>query len=428
MRSRHTSMSMMNYSVPALAAGLLCSVCWMSPALAQTAPSAAAPGNPAPAAKPAAAKPAENKAAIAQAAAPGAPKSVPAAATPTAPPSKVAQPADTTVPPAAAAGGPTKAAPAPDKAATGPAIAAKPDPKAQKGAKKALADGEKAYKTADFATALTRFEESEALLPSAAAEYWIADCLDKLGRLDEALPAYNRFLANPTQDKTLADKRTTAEARVAQLKATVPGEINVITKPEHASVMVDGQAQPGQTPMPLKLSPGEHKIVVTAPGYEPREITVVASAAVKGEQKVDLVEIPPPPPAPPPPPPPASAPPPPAPPPAPPSMTPAYVTLGVAGVATVVGTYFGIRALSAKSDYNDHPTSDKADKVENSALVADMAFGVAITLGVTGIVLLTSPEEPAATPTAKAVDQKPKLRVSPWATPKSGGLGALVTF
>jgi len=109
-------------------------------------------------------------------------------------------------------------------------------------------------------------------------------------------------------------------------------------------------------------------------------------------------------------------------------MIPAYVTLGVAGVATAVGTYFGVRALSAKSDYNDNPTTDKADKVENSALVADMAFGVAITLGVTGIVLLTSPEEPAATPTAKVVEPKPKLRVSPWATPKSGGLGALVTF
>jgi hypothetical protein len=56
-----------------------------------------------------------------------------------------------------------------------------------------------------------------------------------------------------------------------------------------------------------------------------------------------------------------------------------------------------------------------------------MAFGVAITLGVTGIVLLTSPDEPAATPTAR-VDQKPKLKLAPWATPKGGGMGALVTF
>jgi hypothetical protein len=57
-----------------------------------------------------------------------------------------------------------------------------------------------------------------------------------------------------------------------------------------------------------------------------------------------------------------------------------------------------------------------------------MAFGVAITLGVTGIVLLTSPDEPAASaPTAK-VEKKPSLQFAPWATPKAAGLGANLTF
>jgi len=288
MRSRHTSMSMMNLSVPALAAGLLYNVCWMSPALAQTATpgqAASANGQP-PASKAASPAPSADKAAVAPPHA-AAPKT---AAAPTA--TKVAQPGDAAAlkPSGTTAGGPTKATAVPEK----PAAEAKVDPKTQRAAKKALSEGEKDYKKAEFATALTHFEESEALVPSAVAEYSIAECLDKLGRLDEALPAYNRFLANLTQDKSLAEKRTTAESRVAQLKTTVPGEINLITKPEHASIMVDGQAQPGQTPMPLKLLPGEHKLVVTAPGFEPREITVVASAAVKGEQKVDLVEIPPP--------------------------------------------------------------------------------------------------------------------------------------
>ena len=109
-------------------------------------------------------------------------------------------------------------------------------------------------------------------------------------------------------------------------------------------------------------------------------------------------------------------------------MTPAYVTLGVAGVSTIVGTYFGIRALGAKSDYNDHPTSAGADKVENSALVADMAFGVAITLGVTGIVLLTAPDEPVANSPAAKLEKKPSLHFAPWATPKAAGLGANLTF
>jgi hypothetical protein len=109
-------------------------------------------------------------------------------------------------------------------------------------------------------------------------------------------------------------------------------------------------------------------------------------------------------------------------------MTPAYVTLGVAGVATGIGTYFGIRALSAKSDYNDKPTSKKADKVENSALVADMAFGVAITLGVTGIVLLTSPDEPTSNTSTAKSEKKHTFQFAPWATPKAAGFGANLTF
>ena len=75
---------------------------------------------------------------------------------------------------------------------------------------------------------------------------------------------------------------------------------------------------------------------------------------------------------------------------------PAYVTLGIAGAGAVVGTIFGLKALSAKSDFDDTPTRELADDTERNALIADMAFGVAITLGVTGIVLLTTDEEAAA--------------------------------
>jgi hypothetical protein len=75
-------------------------------------------------------------------------------------------------------------------------------------------------------------------------------------------------------------------------------------------------------------------------------------------------------------------------------MVPAYVTLGIAGVAGVVGTIFGVKALGSKSDFDKTPSTEAADDTERSALIADMAFGVAITLGVTGVVLLTSDDEP----------------------------------
>jgi hypothetical protein len=111
-------------------------------------------------------------------------------------------------------------------------------------------------------------------------------------------------------------------------------------------------------------------------------------------------------------------------------MVPAYVTLGIAGVAGVVGTIFGVKALGSKSDFDKTPTTKTADDTERSALIADMAFGVAITLGVTGIVLLTSDDEPppATTGLLKPKAKGARLDLTPYAGPKSGGATARVTF
>jgi hypothetical protein len=60
-----------------------------------------------------------------------------------------------------------------------------------------------------------------------------------------------------------------------------------------------------------------------------------------------------------------------------------------------------------------------------------MAFGVAITLGVTGVVLLTSDDEPpppaAAKKTVKPLSRA-RLDIMPYAGPKSGGAKAKLTF
>jgi hypothetical protein len=104
------------------------------------------------------------------------------------------------------------------------------------------------------------------------------------------------------------------------------------------------------------------------------------------------------------------------------------VTLGIAGAGAVVGTIFGIQALGAMNDFDDDPTSEKADDVERNALIADMAFGVAITLGVTGIVLLTSGDQPAEAAQHVPLTAKAKLEVAPYVSPEGGGAAARLTF
>src|SRR5690606_14775554 len=214
-------------------------------------------------------------------------------------------------------------------------------------------------------------------------------------------------------------------ARLEELKKT-PGEFRLVSVPAGAAVSVDGQAQMGETPMDLKLAPGKHTIEIVANGFERKTIEVDISPAGKSEESVELTEAAPAEPV-------AAPAPAPAPveqaeepAPEPPSKLPAYITLGIAGAGAIVGTTFGIKALSSKGDYDDNPTNDTADDVERNALIADMAFGVAITLGVTGIVLLTSgSSDPAAD--AKRLEKKrwANMRVSPYVSPKGGGAAAM---
>lgn len=113
-------------------------------------------------------------------------------------------------------------------------------------------------------------------------------------------------------------------------------------------------------------------------------------------------------------------------------MVPAYVTLGLAGAGAVVGTIFGVMALSAKSDFDAEPTVDNADAVDRNALIADMSYAVAITFGVTGAVLLLSGDD--APPAQSALVQtkprpaKKKAFIAPYVGPTGGGAAARFTF
>ena len=331
--------------------------------------------------------------------------------------------------PAAAADAPTKAT----ASKAGAAPAAKPPTKKQKdAARKAYADGEKAYNGGDYAGAVVAFQKANDAIKSPQADYWIAKALDQQNKTDDAIAAYESFLAEPDASKVGEQKLGDAQQRLDALKATLPGEVPLETDPATAVVAVDGAPQQGESPLTLKLTPGKHHVSVSSPGFQTKELDLdVKGGTQNPKQTIALMKEVPPAPvvaaaaAPPP-----AAPPPPPPPPEEHSKVPAYVTLGIAGAATVVGTVFGIKALNSKSDFDKNPTTKTADDTERSALIADMAFGVAITLGVTGIVLLTSDDDsgaPAKSSSAKPL-QHARLNILPYAGAKGGGATAKLTF
>jgi hypothetical protein len=266
-------------------------------------------------------------------------------------------------------------------------------------------------------------------MPAVQAKFWRAMSLDKLGNVPVAIEAFAGVLASPDKDQLGAEKLATAEARHRAL-STMPAELNVTTTPPGARVNVSGVDLTAPTPLSLRLAPGRHVLRVWLNGYEPQQVEIVATPGAKFNPTFNLV--------------PQSAAPGPAPisslspppasgltpsTPAERSRVPGYVTLGIAGVSAVVGTIFGLRALDDQDKFEDAPSTRNADNVERNALIADMAFGVTLTLGITGIVLLVAdeplPEQALHTAPPRELAQ---LRVLPYVSHDGGGAAATLTF
>ncbi len=321
------------------------------------------------------------------------------------------------------------------------AFAAKPKPKpaatakgpSLKEAKAHYESGLKKFNGGDFAGALDDFKAADAIKSTPQSQRYIGLCEDKLGHYAEAVAAYERFLAAvPAKMKKEGEELT---KRVAEIKA-MPAKLHVETTPPGATITADGK-QMAVTPADIELTPGKHILRLELAGYLPidKDVDVAYGAKedVKNELQAKPAEATPPAPVATTPPPttPAPAEPPPAEEPQHRSKVPAFITGGIAVAALGVGIGFGIAALGKKSDFDSNPQEGTAEDGENFALVADMAFGVAITLGVTSAVLFfTKDDEPAKAANTHTPRKVAPLRIipTPFITPHGGGAGAVMRF
>jgi hypothetical protein len=353
---------------------------------------------------------------------------------------------------------PALAQPKPPKAAA--AKEAKPLTEAQKKAlaKKSYKDGEAKFKDGKYQEALEQYKIADDVLPVPQTKYKMAVCQDKLGHVVDAVAGYQTFLDSSPNPEKLADSIADAKSRMDALMKT-PGKVRVAVTPADApklTITLDaGQPQaagslpvenvapksanpdaPPAAPVARRtivMPPGHHKLAISADGFDQGATEFDLPFAGTKDLDVTLNKA-----APPMPPPPVAAatdtppPPPPPPPPAPRSNVPAYVTLGLAGAGVVVGTAFGVLALQSKSKFNTTPTTDNADTTDRNALISDMSFAVALTFGVTGLVLLLSNDtaaEPAKTGQVQKTKKSP-LRgfVTPYAGPNGGGAVGVIRF
>jgi hypothetical protein len=323
---------------------------------------------------------------------------------------------------------------APNAKAQGRAVTTRADARADLlAAKKHYADGEKKYKAGDAAGALADFKEANDIKPTPHVERYLGLCEDSLGHYIAAADWYDKFLAH-VPDK-LASQGDEIRKRDAEIKA-MHGKVHIESNPLAASVTIDDKTEAAATPTDVDLAPGPHTVKLTAPGRLPTTKSIDVGFASTQTVTADLDPEPPAPPPPPvavaaPAPVPASTPAAP-PPPEPRSKVPAFVTGGLAIAAAGVGTVFGVIALGDKSSFDKNPTSQTADNGDTHALISDMAFGIALTFGVTSAVLfLTKDEPPAATSsTEHEAGKKTAVTVTPTPIvgPHSGGAGFVLRF
>jgi hypothetical protein len=335
--------------------------------------------------------------------------------------------------PVTAFAAPPKATAAPAKPAAGKKAPAKPgkgdkdDPKRAE-ARKSYAEAEAKFQSGDYEAAFASYKAANDAVPAPQTLYKMAVCLDKLDKTQDAITAYGAFLSS-TPPASMDAKVSESQTRVSDLRKKAPVIVKVKSDPPGASVSVDGVAQTGVAPLDVKVTPGAHKFRVTSPGYDAYEKDLTLEPGAPDTtidamllKSVAIAETPPPvivetkpsdkP---------AEL------PPERHSNAAAFVVLGVAGAGAIVGGIFGVKALQGKSDFdNGQKTTDKADQVEKDALIADMALGAAITLGVTGTVLLLTSggsDERSGQSTPRT-----RFQIAPLLTPHRAGAAATFRF
>lgn len=139
-------------------------------------------------------------------------------------------------------------------------------------------EGRAAVLRGDYAIACTRFRDSDKLDPALGTKFNIADCEEHLGHVATAWAFYGEVAPKfaPTDERVQI-----AKEHAASLEKRLP-KLVVRLAPDAAgaSITRDGETlDPASLGVSVPLDPGPHKLIVSAPGREPRTYDVDAKEA-----------------------------------------------------------------------------------------------------------------------------------------------------
>jgi hypothetical protein len=127
--------------------------------------------------------------------------------------------------------------------------------------------GEAAYQKGSYDVAISEWEAAYAADPRPRIEYNIYQARERLGQLPEAADALQKYLSTADPDDPYYADATARMASLQQrLQAT---SIRLVGGVEGAAINISGHDW-GRLPRPdpIHVQPGNHRIVVSMPGYE----------------------------------------------------------------------------------------------------------------------------------------------------------------
>ncbi len=142
-----------------------------------------------------------------------------------------------------------------------------------------------------WSEALPLFAASRELVARASTVYNVAVCLQRLGRLVEAISAFHEFLdiADPEHD---ADKIAEARSALVVARGSL-GEIALALTPADADVLVDGALVPGAgSPRVVPMDPGERHVIVRARGHHDSTFSMMVTSGGRDVRTVTLEALP----------------------------------------------------------------------------------------------------------------------------------------
>lgn len=269
-------------------------------------------------------------------------------------------------------------------------------------AREANTAGQSFYKQAQYKKAIEKFQEADTLNPRPVLKFNIGKCYEQLGELSRAVEFFKQYIELAPDAKDRDDVLKAIATLEERSRSSTRQRVTVHTEPASALIAIDGKDL-GNAPATLELPPGNHRLVVSAAGYERVDRSFVTESSGQLELTISLKVVQP------------DVPPPPPPPlltdvpaaekpmvvevkPAPPVEVIApkpgrrftWVAGGVAVAGLGAGIGLGLMAQETARQVPNAPSGQagiRADQAEAQAMASGISFGVAGVAAATAIIL-----------------------------------------